>query len=224
MGKALASGRRLELLDLLAQTERTVEDLARETAQPISNTSQHLQVLREARLVEIRRDGNYIHYRLADESVLRTWLSIRDLAGTRLAEIDRIGSSFMKNRPALEPITADELKRRLKAVVVLDVRPQDEYAAGHVPAARSIPIAELKKRIGELPRRGEIVAYCRGPYCMLADEAVTFLRDRGYKAVRLAQGFPEWKAKGFPIESHLTKLPSRQDLAPTVRLKSLTRH
>lgn len=210
MGKALASGRRLELLDLLAQAERSVEDLARETAQPISNTSQHLQVLREARLVEIRRDGNYIYYRLADESVLRTWLSIRNLAKTRLAEIDRIGSSFMQNRPAPEPIIADQLKRRLKAVVVLDVRPQDEYAAGHLPAAHSIPAAELKKRISELPRRGEIVAYGRGPYCLLADEAVTFLRERGYKAVRLADGFPDWKAKGFPIEPHLTKPPLPQ--------------
>jgi rhodanese-related sulfurtransferase len=210
MGKALASGRRLELLDMLAQAERTVEHLARETSQPISNTSQHLQVLREARLVEIRRDGNHIYYRLADESVLRTWLSIRDLAGTRLAEIERIGSRFLKNRVVLEPLTADQLRRRLKAVVVLDVRPQAEYAAGHVPTARSIPIAELKKRIKELPKRGEIVAYCRGPYCILADEAVTFLRERGYKAVRLADGFPEWKAKGFPIEPHLTKPPLAQ--------------
>jgi rhodanese-related sulfurtransferase len=200
MGRVFASGRRLELLDLLAQGEYTVEDLAKETAQSISNTSQHLQVLRDARLVKVRREGTYIHYRLADDRVLRTWLSVRDLAAVRLTEVEQIVASFLKDRSALEAITAGQLKQRLKSVVVLDVRPGAEYESGHVPTAHSIPIAQLKRRLKELPRKREIVAYCRGPYCIFADQAVKFLRSRGYKAFRLADGLPEWKIRGFPIE------------------------
>jgi DNA-binding transcriptional ArsR family regulator len=200
MGKALASGRRLELLDLLAQGERTVEDLAQQASLSIANTSQHLQGLRRAHLVEVRRKGNYIYYRLADDTVLSTWLSLRDLAAARLPEIERVVTSLLKGREALEPITADQLKRRLKSVVVLDVRPRTEFESGHLPTARSIPITELKRRLKELPRHREIVAYCRGPYCVLADQAVRLLRARGYKALRLVEGLPEWKIKGFPIE------------------------
>jgi len=203
IGKALASGRRLELLEVLAQGERTVEELAAETAMSIANTSQHLQVLRVAQLVEVHRDGLYARYRLADERVFRLWQALRDLGERRLAEIERVVVTFLKDRGALKAITIEELRQRLKekSVIVLDVRPTEEYRAGHIPGARSVPLAELRARLKELPRKGEIVAYCRGPYCVFADEAVSILRSRGLSAVRLDKGFPDWKARGLPVES-----------------------
>jgi len=201
IGKALSSGRRLELLELLAQGERGVEDLAAETSQSVANISQHLQVLRHAQLVESRREGNYVRYRLADETVLHLWVALRDLGQSRLAEIDRLVQTYLKDRHALEAITCTELERRIKNgdAVVLDVRPAREFAAGHVAGARSIPVAELRARIREVPKKRVIVAYCRGPYCVFADQAVAILRDAGYKALRLDVGFPEWRMKGRPV-------------------------
>jgi len=200
IGKALASGPRLELLELLAQGEWTVESLARDACLSVANASQHLQVLRRARLVEVRRNGNFIFYRLADEKTLQTWLQLRDLASARLAEIDQVLATFLRDPNALDPVTAQQLKQRLKQVVVLDVRPRSEFEAGHIATARSIPVNELAARLKELPKRQDIVAYCRGPYCLFADEAVAMLRSRGYRAFRLEEGFPEWCAGGLPIE------------------------
>ncbi len=202
IGKALASGRRLELLELLAQKERTVEELARLTDMSTANTSQHLQVLRNARLVEFRKEGLYARYRLADERVFHLWQALRDLGEDRIAEIDRLVHSFVKDRKTLRAVTMEELRQRLKdgGVIVLDVRPAEEYGAGHIPGARSIPLAELRARLRELPKTREIIAYCRGPYCVLADEAVALIRSRGLKAFRLEQGFPDWRARGLPVE------------------------
>jgi len=206
IGKALSSGRRLELLELLAQGERAVEDLAVETGQSVANISQHLQVLRQAQLVESRRAGNYIRYRLADENVLHLWLALRDLGQARLAEIGRLVGTFLKDRNALEAVTCVELRRRIKdgGVVIVDVRPAEEYAAGHIPGARSIPTDKLKARLKEIPKRCEVVAYCRGPYCVFADEAVAMLRTSGITATRLESGFPDWKAHGLPVEATRT--------------------
>jgi rhodanese-related sulfurtransferase/predicted transcriptional regulator len=202
VGKALASGRRLEIVELLAQRERTVEEVARLADLSVANASQHLKLLRSAGLVEARKDGLFVRYRLADERVFRLWQALRDLGENRIAEIDRVVHSFLTDRKSLKAISTEELKRRLKdrSVVVLDVRPSDEYSAGHIPGARSIPVSELEARLKELPKNREIVAYCRGPYCVLADEAVALLRSRGLKALRLEQGFPDWKAQGFPVE------------------------
>lgn len=202
VGKALASPRRLELLDVLAQGERPVEDLAGETDLSVANTSQHLQVLRRARLVETRQEGTYVYYRLADERVFRLWQALRDLGESRLAEIDRLVRDYLQGREALEPIRMAELLDRLRedAVVLLDVRPGKEYKAGHIAGARSIPLDELEARLDDLPPEAEIVAYCRGPYCVFADEAVERLRRRGLSARRLDLGFPDWQAAGLPVE------------------------
>jgi rhodanese-related sulfurtransferase len=204
IGKALSSGRRLELLELLAQGERPVEDLAVESSQSVANTSQHLNVLRQARLVESRREGNYVRYRLADEDVLRLWFVVRDLGQTRLAEIGRLVETFLKDRSSLEPVTYAELQRRIRDgnATVIDVRPAEEYAAGHISGARSIPVTELRARIGEVPKKRLVVAYCRGPYCIFADQAVELLRGAGYRAFRLEGGFPDWQTKGMPVESN----------------------
>lgn len=203
IGKGLASGRRLELLELLAQGERTVEELAAETGMSVANTSQHLKALREAQLVEVRRKGLYARYRLANEQVFALWQALRDLGSARLTEIRQIVETYLTDRESLRGITCKELQQRLKdrSVVLLDVRPQEEYHAGHVPGARSIPLTELKGRLKELPKRKEIVAYCRGPYCVFADEAVALLRLRGRKATRLETGFPDWRAQGLPVET-----------------------
>lgn len=201
VGKALSSGRRLELLELLSQGERTVEDLAVETDMSIANASQHLQVLRGAQLVEARRDGLYSYHRLSNENVLQLCLSLRAVGESQLAEISRVVDRFLENRGELQPITSEELIQRLKSggVVVLDVRPEQEYSYGHIRGARSIPVQELETRLRELPKSRTIVAYCRGPYCVFADEAVRLLQTNGYKAVRLQVGFPEWKMLGNPI-------------------------
>jgi rhodanese-related sulfurtransferase/DNA-binding transcriptional ArsR family regulator len=201
LGKALASPHRLELLDLLAQGERTVERLAAATGMSIANASQHLRALHAARLLEVRRHGTYASYRLADDGVLRLWLSFREAARARLAEVDRIVETYLQDRNALAPVTAEALLQAMKAgtVVLLDVRPAEEYGAGHIAGARSIPLAELEVRLAELPRRRQVVAYCRGAYCVYADEAVALLRKRGYRARRLAVGLPEWKAMGLPV-------------------------
>ncbi len=202
LGKALASAHRLELLEVLVQCERTVEDLAQETGMSVANTSQHLQVLRAAHLVEVRRQGVSMYYGLADESVFRMWQAMRTVGETQLAEIDRVVHTYLQDRTQLQPIGAQEVYQRLcdDQILLLDVRPREEYTAGHLPHARSLPIAELEARLAELPLDKEIVAYCRGPYCVFADEAVTVLRRHGYHASRIEEGFPDWQALGFPVE------------------------
>jgi rhodanese-related sulfurtransferase/predicted transcriptional regulator len=201
IGKAVANPHRLELLDLLAQGERRVEDLAGETALSVANASQHLQALRQAGLVATRRAGTSIYYRLADERVFRLWQAIREVGEARLAEIDRLTQTFLTDRAQFEAVDATTLLRRLGEgdVVVLDVRPEREFRAGHIPDARSIPIDELGERLHELPRDREIVAYCRGPYCVFSDEAVALLRARGYDARRLDVGLPDWRSAGLPV-------------------------
>src|SRR5829696_4003813 len=202
IGKALSHPKRLEILDLLAQAERSVEQIARETAMPVANTSQHLQVLKGARMVETRREGLYVHYRLADEGVFRTWQAIRALGELRLAEVDRVVEAYLKDRDTLEAVDTAELMERLGdgSVMVLDVRPEEEYRAGHIPGALSVPVHTLEAALHTLPRDREMVAYCRGPYCVFSDEAVAFLRARGYRARRLQQGLPDWRAAGMPVE------------------------
>jgi rhodanese-related sulfurtransferase len=202
IGKALASPKRLEIVDLLAQGERTVEEIARETAMSVASASQHLQALKGARMVEARREGLYMHYRLADEDVFRTWQGVRALAASRLSEVDVVVETYLKDREALEAVDATELMERLsnESVVVLDVRPEEEYRAGHIPGSLSVPVDTLEAVLQTLPRDREIVAYCRGPYCVFSDEAVALLRSRGYRASRLRQGLPDWRAAGMPVE------------------------
>ena len=202
VGKALASPKRLEIVDLLAQGERTVEEIARETAMFVASASQHLQVLKAARMVEARREGLYIHYRLADEDVFRTWQAVRALAESRLAELDEVVEAYLQDREELEAVDAAELMERLSDgnVVVLDVRPEEEYRAGHIPGALSVPVDSLEAALQTLPRDRQMLAYCRGPYCVFSDEAVAFLRSRGYRARRLRQGLPDWRAAGMPVE------------------------
>ncbi len=201
IGKAVSSPRRLELLEILAQGERTVEALANESALSVANASHHLQALREARLVEARKAGLYVYYRLAENDVYELARLIRGLAERRLAEVDRIVHSFLTARDRLEPVRREEILERARSgtVLVLDVRPPDEYRAGHIPGAVSVPVDELERRIGELPPDKEIVAYCRGPYCVLAFRAVEILRQHGHQARRLVEGFPEWRAAGLPV-------------------------
>lgn len=201
VGKALASGHRLELLDLLAQGERSVEELAAEAGLSVANASQHLQVLRAARLVETRRAGVSIRYRLADERVFDLWRALRELGEARLAEIDRLVRDYLHERAALEPVSAAELRQRLAQgdLTLLDVRPATEYGAGHIPGARSVPVDHLAEALRDLPRDQEVIAYCRGPYCVFADEAVALLQRHGFRARRLAIGLPDWRALGLPV-------------------------
>jgi rhodanese-related sulfurtransferase len=202
IGKALSSPRRLEIVDLLAQGERTVEEIARETTMSVASASQHLQALKAARMVEARRDGLYVHYRLADEDVFRTWQTVRALAEARLSEVDSVVEAYLVDRDVLEAVDATELMERLsdEGVIVLDVRPEEEYRAGHIPGALSVPVDGLEAALQALPKDREIVAYCRGPYCVFSDEAVALLRSRGYRARRLRQGLPDWRAAGMPME------------------------
>ena len=202
IGKALASPKRLEILDLLAQGERTVEEVARETAMPVASASQHLQALKGVRMVEARREGLYAHYRLTDEGVFRTWQAVRALGESSLAGIDRVVRTDLEERDALEAVDATGLVQRLSdgSVVILDVRPEEEYRAGHIPGALSVPVGALEAALQTLPRDREIVAYCRGPYCVFSDEAVKLLNARGYRASRCTEGFPDWRAAGYPVE------------------------
>ncbi len=202
IGKALSSPNRIEILDLLAQSPRTVESLANELELSMGNASAHLQVLKEGRLVETRKDGLYVEYSLADEGVGDLLQAMRGVAERRLAEIDRLVKAYLGEREEIESIGFDELAARVRAgnVVLLDVRPQPEYEAGHIAGAVSIPAEQLARRLKELPRTKEVVAYCRGPYCVFADEAVKTLRANSRKARRLEGGFPEWRSQRRPIE------------------------
>jgi rhodanese-related sulfurtransferase/DNA-binding transcriptional ArsR family regulator len=202
VGKGLASGRRIELLDVLANGERSVEALAGQTGLSLANTSQHLQLLRQAGLVAMRRQGTFVYYRLASPRVLDLCRALRALAAAELAEVERLAAVYLGGDDELEPISRQELARRLErgdGVVVVDVRPSEEYAAGHLPGALSVPVAELRRRIAELPADQEVVAYCRGPYCAFAPEAVRLLRAAGRAARRLEDGLPEWAAAGLPV-------------------------
>jgi rhodanese-related sulfurtransferase len=203
LGKAVASPKRIELLDVLCQGERTVEGLAQASRMGVTNTSAHLQVLRQARLVETRREGVKVFYRLADEDVCRFFFALRDLGRARLAEVEQVVRDYFEARDQLEPVSRESLLQRLERgeAAVLDVRPPEEFAAGHIPGATSVPLPELEQRLGELPRDVEIVAYCRGPYCVLAPEALTVLRANGFRARRLEDGFPEWRLAGLPVEA-----------------------
>ena len=203
VAQALGSGRRAEIVDLLAQGERSVEEIADEISQSVANTSQHLQVLARSGLVRTRREGTRIYYRLASERVGDLWAAVRDVAVRHVAEVSVVAEEYLGRRAGIEPVSANELEQRLARdeVVVLDVRPEPEYRAGHIAGARSAPLPALAAILPKLPRRREIVAYCRGPYCVYADDAVRLLRDRGLKARRLDVGFPEWRRAGLPVET-----------------------
>ncbi len=203
VGKALSSPHRIELVDLLAQGPRTVETLARMTDMSLANASQHLQVLRGAGLLDATKDGLYVTYRLADPGVVHLLLALRGVAEARLAEVAKITHDFLAENSLLEPVDEEALRRKVRKgeVTVLDVRPAEEYQAAHIPGALSVPLPELAKRLSELPKRREVVAYCRGPYCVLAVEAVRLLRARGFKALRLEEGVVDWAALGLPLET-----------------------
>ena len=202
--QALASGRRVEIIDVLANGERSVEELSRQVAMSIANTSRHLQILKEAGLVAATRNGTRVQYRLASPAVYQFWVALRSLAAERLPAVKGLVEAYLGSREGLEAISADELLARLRAgepLVMIDVRPTAEYQAAHVAGAVSIPLEELEQRLRELPRHREIVAYCRGPYCAFAPEAVRTLREHGYTARHLAEGLPEWSAAGRTVES-----------------------
>jgi rhodanese-related sulfurtransferase len=200
--QALGSGRRAEIVDLLAQGERSVEEIANEISQSVANTSQHLHVLARAGLVRSRREGTRVFYRLASERVADLWAAVRDVAVRHVAEVSVLADEYLGERNGVEQVSAAELQARLTRgqVVALDVRPEPEYAAGHIAGARSAPLPALESIAAKLPKRREIVAYCRGPYCVYADDAVRLLRQRGLKARRLDVGFPEWRRAGRPVE------------------------
>jgi rhodanese-related sulfurtransferase len=202
IGKAVSHPKRLEILDVLCQSPRTVEALAREAGLGIASASQHLKVLREARLLDAEKKGLFVTYRLADDAVCAFFRTMRSLAESHLAEVEQITRRFLDGREGMEPVKAQELLKRVREgrVTVLDVRPAEEYEAGHIAGALSIPLRDLKARIKEIPRGQEIVAYCRGPYCVLAVQAVEVLRKAGVKVVRLREGYPDWRAAGMPVE------------------------
>ena len=203
IGKALSSPHRLEILELLAQGERTVDSMATELGLSLANTSQHLQALRQAALVESRKDGLYVSYRLADPGVFELCTAIRAVAERRLADLERLVREHFGDRSDAEPVEMDELLKRARSkdIVVLDTRPATEYVAGHIAGAISVPVDDLQRRLRQLPKSKEYVAYCRGPYCVYADRAVEILRSHGRRARRLLEGFPEWRAAGLPVET-----------------------
>src|SRR5215510_4297993 len=200
IGKALSSASRLEMLELLAQGERTVDSLATETGLTLANTSQHLQALRHAALVDSRKEGLFVIYRLSDPAVFDLSRAIRTVAEQRLTDLERLVRDHFGDRSFAAPVELDELLKRLRShkVVILDARPPSEYAAGHIAGAVSIPVDDLQTKLRHLPKDREYVAYCRGPYCVYADRAVEILRSHGRRARRLREGFPEWRAAGLP--------------------------
>ena len=203
IGKALSSGKRLEMLEFLAQGERSVEQLAQMTGLSVANTSQHLQQLRQVGLVTARKEGLYVYYRIAGDGIVRLLTALRAVGEEHVADVDRLIKLFLDSRDSLEPVPAKELWQRVKQglVTVLDVRPPEEYAQGHIRGAINVPVTELKKKLHQIPADQEVVAYCRGPYCLLAYEAVQVLRKKGFKARRLEDGYPEWKSAGLPVEA-----------------------
>ena len=203
VAKAMSNGYRLELLEFLAQGERSVDALAQVSGLTVANTSQHLQQLRQSGLVSNRKEGHKVYYRLSGMDVAALMGSLRDVAERHLADVDRLVDDYLKVKDSLEPVPASELLNRARdgLITVLDVRPKEEYVSGHLPGAINIPLGELEKHLGELDPNHEIVAYCRGPHCVLAFDAVVKLRERGMNARRLDGGLPEWKLEGFPVES-----------------------
>jgi rhodanese-related sulfurtransferase/predicted transcriptional regulator len=207
IGKALGSPARLELLDLLGQIERSVEDLALEAGLSVANASQHLQVLHQAGLVEVRREGKFSYYRLAGKEAFKTWQSIRDFAAVKVAEVQRLAEQYLNKFDELEAVSIAELRRRLAIgdVVLIDVRPELEYRAVHISGALSVPVEKLATVLRTLPHDKEIVAYCRGPFCLFSHEAVRKLTKNGFKARRLSRGLPDWRFAGLPVESRQPK-------------------
>ncbi len=200
--KAMANPSRLEILELLAQGEYSVEDIADQTDLSIANASQHLQVLKRVLLLETRKEGTYVYYYMADQNVYKTWKTLRDLGMDRIAEIDRIIQRFRESKQALESVSSRELAERMKnrEVTVIDVRPEYEYRKGHIAGALNVPVEELKWELKNLSEDKEIVAYCRGPFCVYADEAVEFLKKKGFTAKRLEEGYPDWMLEGLPVQ------------------------
>ena len=224
IGHALASPRRIEMLDLLSQGEKAVESLAATTATPVKNTSAHLRVLRQARLVDTRKEGTRVFYRLADAHVEGFLRPFQALGHARLAEVEQVAQQFLHRHDPLLPVTLPELRRRLRdgSATVIDVRPRDEYHAGHLPGALSVPVGELQRRLRELPKSREVIAYCRGPYCVYALEAVTMLRKRGYRARRADPGLPDWRQAGLPVASGPAGLTSPKRTTRTTRATRTT--
>jgi rhodanese-related sulfurtransferase/DNA-binding transcriptional ArsR family regulator len=204
VAKTLGHAHRLDLLEQVAQGERSVDVLARRIGLSIANASQHLQQLRHAGLVASRRDGKFVYYRLTDDAVLDLVAALHRIAERNVAEVGRVLQSYFHDRDSLEPVSREELLKRSRAgaVTILDVRPEDEFALGHLPGAVNIPLRVLTARLSELDRKQEVVAYCRGPYCVLSFEAVAALRARGFKARRLVDGLPEWRAAGLPVTAN----------------------
>jgi len=203
MAHAFSAPKRLEIVDVLSQAERDVETIAREARSSVAITSRHLQVLKQARLWETRKEGVRVVYRLADADVVRCWKHLQTLAESLLPDVRDAVRRYFEGRDGMEPMSRDELKRKARKgeVIVLDVRPVEEYEAGHIPGAVSLPLSELNERLSEIPADREVVAYCRGPYCVLSAEAVVCLRDAGYRAVRLLDGLPEWREAGLKVET-----------------------
>jgi len=201
MVKSLANPHRLEIIDLLAQSDRTVEEIAFETEMSVANASQHLQVLKSSNLVEARREGNYIRYSLADKTIYKSWYNLREIGFDRLAEIEKLIKDYRGKKNVLEAVSISELMQRMKTkkIILLDIRPVEEYNAGHLPDAISVPIEKLPAVLKKLPKNKEYVAYCRGSLCVFADDAVQLLKKNGFNAKRLEEGFPDWKLKGLPI-------------------------
>ncbi|MEP6845029.1 MAG: metalloregulator ArsR/SmtB family transcription factor [Panacibacter sp.] len=202
MVKAMANPHRLEILDLLGQSDRTVEEIATETDISVANASQHLQVLKRSNLVEVQREGNFIRYSLANDNIYKSWYNLREIGFERVAEIEKLVSDYRGRKNVLEALSIDGLVKKMKSknIVLLDVRPQQEYNTGHIPKAISVPIGQLLSKLKSFSKEKEYIAYCRGPLCVFADDAVSLLTKKGFKAVRLEEGFPDWKLKGLPIE------------------------
>lgn len=200
--KALANPHRLEIIELLAQGDCSVERISIQTNLSVANASQHLQVLKTAQLVDVTRNGNFIHYQLASTDVFKAWKALRELGVERIASVEKLVRDFRKSRFRLESVTIDELIGKLDSgkVTILDVRPESEFKKGHIANSTSIPFDQLARRLKELPKRHEIIAYCRGPFCVYADDAVILLNKAGYKAKRLQEGYPDWAVMGLPVE------------------------
>lgn len=202
--KALANPHRLEIVELLAQGGYSVEHISLQTDLSVANASQHLQVLKAAQLVDVTRNGTFIYYKLANINVFRAWKGLRELGVERIASIEKLVKDFRKSKSSTDSVTIDKLRKKLKQgkITIIDVRPEQEFYGGHIANAVSIPIDQLHRRLKEFSRRNEIIAYCRGPFCVYADEAVALLNKAGYKATRLEEGFPDWAAMGLPVVSN----------------------